>query len=150
MEVLLGSLLTLITIAVVSKRFNDSTKNTKLSLRVDMTQSKKMDLMKTTNMFADMVKYVEKLNSGPRTQSQKHFDSLHIKVVIAHNEAYWIANNIFYVADIDTESRQVLQETARAVDTMTMDDVQLKKIEEIVELLRKGENDSRSTGNEEF
>jgi hypothetical protein len=150
MEVLLGSLFTLIVIMFASKRFSESTKNTKLSLRVDMTQSKKLDLMKTTNMFADMVRYVEKLNSGPQTQSQKHFDSMHIKVIIAQDEAYWIANNVFYVADIDSESRMVLQETARAVDTMTMDDVQLKKIEEIVELLRKGEDDSRSTGNQEF
>lgn len=150
MEVILGSLLTLITIMFVSKRFNESTKNTKLSLHLDMTQTKKMDLMKATNMFADMVKYVAKLSSGPQTQSQKHFDSMHIKVVIAQDEAYWISNNTFYVADIDPGSRQVLQETARAVDTMTMNDVQLKKIEEIVELLRKGENDSRGTGNKEF
>lgn len=107
--------------------------------------------MKATNMFNEMIKYVKEVGGkGPKTQSQKHYDSLHVKVVIAEDAAYWIANHVFYMADIDRSSRQVLQETTRTVDTMTMNDVQLKKIEEIVEILREGEDDSRSTGNKEF
>jgi hypothetical protein len=83
------------------------------------------------------------------TQTSKHHDSLHVKVVIADNEAYWISNDKFYVADV--RDKMVIQESTREVDTMAMDDVELNKISEIVELLRKEDkNDRGSSGNKKL
>jgi hypothetical protein len=84
------------------------------------------------------------------SQTTKHYESVNIKVVIAEHQAYWIANNKFYVADVDHQNHMVNQETAREVDTMTMDDVQLKRISEIVELLRKDTDDSSNPGEQGF
>jgi hypothetical protein len=79
------------------------------------------------------------------TQATKYSDKKHVRVVFSGPKAYWITNNVFYEAShlyglIDTDS-------ARAVDTMGLDGVQLKRMMMIVEALSEGNiNDSGDSG----
>lgn len=82
--------------------------------------------------------------SSPDSQSSRYYDKAYTRVVVAENKAYWIKDNIFFVADLI--GNEVNHETARQVDTMAMDDVELKKMIFIVEALTGGDNDSRSSG----
>jgi hypothetical protein len=60
--------------------------------------------------------------------------------------AYWIKDNQFYCADL--VNGNVDQETAKPVDTMGMDKVQLDKMFFIVQKLTEGKaDDRRSSGN---
>jgi hypothetical protein len=145
MEFLLGSVITLVTLFVAAKQFAKS-KAVNLKVNVHYSQTRAFELTRPLHLLEDMVKLVM---TKPVTQTTKFDDSLHVKVVIADNEAYWISNNTFYVADV--RDRMVIQESARAVDTMTMDDVQLKKISEIVEILREeGQDDRRGPGDKKL
>lgn len=138
MEYIFGSLVTMMTLFFASKMLQ--TKEAK-RLRVNVTynQTRAHQLLAPLKIFADIMFEKEQVP----TQSTKHNDSMHIKVIIAGAKAYWIANHKFYVADVLDSG--VVQESAKEVDTMVMDDVQLKQISEIVELLRKEEGtDDRS------
>jgi hypothetical protein len=145
MEYLFGSLVTLLTLFIAARKFNSS-KTMNLKVRVKYNQTRAFELERPLDILGDMV---EMITSRKVSQTSKFEDSLNIKVVISDNEAYWISDNIFYVADV--RDKMVIQESARKVDTMTMDDVQLKKISEIVEILREEENnDSRGTGDKKL
>jgi hypothetical protein len=145
MEYILGAIITLVTIALVSKRVERS-KTMKLSVNVTYSQTRAFELMRPLKIFTTMLDMVQ---NPIITQTSKHHDSLHVKVVIADNEAYWITNDKFYVADV--RDKMVIQESTREVDTMAMDDVELNKISEIVELLRKEDkNDRGSSGNKKL
>lgn len=137
MEYLLGSLVTLLTLFIAAKKLNSS-KTMNLKVNVKYNQTRAFELARPLHLLEEMVDMV---TTKRVSQTSNFEDSLHIKVVISNDEAYWISNNIFYVADV--RDRMVVQESARAVDTMTMDDVQLKKITEIVEILREEENNDR-------
>lgn len=142
MEYFIGSVLTLITVAccnILLRRKIDKT----VSLDIDFSQSRLYEMLKPLEIMSDLVKTFAK-HDVP-TQSKKHYSGVHVKVVMSETEAYWIANNTFYVADV--LDSVIVQETTREVDTMVMDDVQLKKIMEIVEMLGDG-NDSSSPRNQ--
>jgi hypothetical protein len=113
-----------------------------VNVGISFSQSRMHELIKPLNIIKNLVKALE--NNRPMTQSRKHYDKQHVKVIMSETEAYWIANNVFYVADVMNNA--IVQETTREVDTMAMDDVQLKKIIEIVDMLGEG-NDSSSSGN---
>lgn len=72
-----------------------------------------------------------------KSQSLLHESRFSIKVIIMDNKAYWIKDNIFYVADMILDGT-VDKETTRRVDTMGMDKVQLDKMMFIVDKLREG------------
>lgn len=80
------------------------------------------------------------------SQSQKHYQKYNMRVIFIENHAYWIKDNVFYVADF--ENGVVNDETTRVVDTIGMDSVELDKMLFIMDKLREGfDNDSGSTGN---
>jgi hypothetical protein len=89
-----------------------------------------------------MVKPFLDLNAPRRrqkTQSSVYEDKMHVKVVLVGDEAYWILNNVLFVAnEIDG---MIDKETTRPVDTMGMDKVQLDKMIFIVETLTEGKSD---------
>jgi len=145
MEYILGAIITLATIAFISNKINNS--NTmRLRVNVQYNQTRAFELTRPLELFNAMV---DSVANPIITQTTKHNDSMHVKVVIAEDEAYWISNNKFYVADV--RDRMVIQESAREVDTMAMNDVELKKISEIVEILRKEDkNDRGSSGNKKL
>lgn len=144
MEYLLGSFITLA--AIISCNLLLRKKSNRVSnVSVQVNQSRLFELLKPLEIIKDLVKALS--SQQPETQSRKHNAQQHVKVIMSETEAYWIANNKFYVADV--RDNFIVQETTREVDTMVMDDVQLKKIIEIVEMLGDG-NDSSGSGNKGF
>ncbi len=141
MEYFIGSVLTLITIFscnLLLRRKN----NEIVSVGVSFSQSRLHELLKPMRALSELVRTLSKADTP--TQSKKHYAGQHVRVIMSETEAYWIANNKFYVADV--QDNLIVQETTREVDTMAMDDVQLKKIIEIVDMLGDS-NDSSSSGN---
>jgi hypothetical protein len=67
------------------------------------------------------------------TQMSKHQKTMQIRVIFVGNEAYWIKDNAFYVAT--TIDGMIDHESAKVVDTIGMDKVQLDKMSFIVEKL---------------
>lgn len=91
------------------------------------------------NLPDDMFMPIKK----PR-QSSSHEKKTSLKVVFIDKEAYWIKENSLFIADHD--SGIVKEGTARRVDTMGMDKVQLEKVIYIVDILNEGnQNDSGYT-----
>jgi uncharacterized membrane-anchored protein YitT (DUF2179 family) len=82
-------------------------------------------------------------------QSYSHEKKTSLKVVFLDKEAYWIKENKLFVAD--HEAGIVKEGTARGVDTMGMNKVQLEKVIYIVDILNEGTEDDRGyTGNKGF
>jgi hypothetical protein len=141
MEYFIGSALTLITVMSCNIMLRKN-KNKTIKLGIQFSQSRLHELLRPLEILENLVRNISK--SQPPTQSREHYSGQHVKVIMSETEAYWIANNKFYVADV--VNSLIVQETTREVDTMVMDAVQLKKIIEIVEMLGDGD-DSGSSGN---
>ena len=140
MQYFLGSLTTLIIIAIVSYVLKPSKSPSPKSL-IRYSQSHIFEIVKP------LLPLVSFLDRPPvKRQSTVHEDRTHVKVIILDNQAYWIRDNMFYMADIFENDIQ--KDTARVVDTMGMDKVQLDKMLFIMDQLREGKtNDSGSSGN---
>jgi hypothetical protein len=83
------------------------------------------------------------------SQSTKHLRARETVIVIHEDQAYWIQDNTFYCAPV--VKNLVDHENKKIVDTISMDNVQLKKISVIVDrLTEEGSNDSGNTGNTKF
>jgi hypothetical protein len=144
-EYFLGSLITLVVIAIMNYMFKNEKQNLKTFAVLKYSQSYAHDLLLP---FFPTNSDLAKLNAKP-TQSSKHDKVNQVRVLISKNRAYWIRNNAFYTADV--EQGEVLKETTRAVDTMGMDSVQLEEMTFIVEQLTKGiRNDSSNPGEQSF
>jgi hypothetical protein len=133
MEYLLGSIVTA-TILLFAKRLFD---------RAGGTASRRQPIIYTQSYIYSLIKplmmiYGEE-NKRLVTQSTKAYDKGRIKILFAENNAYWIANNTFYVADVVDGS--VDEESIKPVDTMGMSKVQLDKMIFIVETLTEGVSD---------
>jgi hypothetical protein len=86
-------------------------------------------------------------NEKHSSQLTKRKEKDMIKVIVMGNLAYWVSENIFYVAEaVDGE---VIPETAEPVDTNSMSRRDLDKMLFILDSLKNGKkNDSSSAGNE--
>jgi hypothetical protein len=86
-------------------------------------------------------------NEKPPSQLTKRRERDMIKVIVMGNLAYWVSDNIFYVAEaIDGE---VVPQTAKPVDTNSMSKRDLDKMLFILDSLKNGKkDDSSSAGNE--
>jgi hypothetical protein len=141
-EFLLGSLATILAILVLrSAIIKDLAKNSKMSIKYSQSH-----IYEITKEFIPDKFFLKKQRD---TQSIAHEKSMYTRVVFLDEEAYWIKNNALFVADI--QEGVVAEETARVVDTMGMDKVQLEKVIHIVEALTEGrKNDSGYSGHEGF
>ena len=138
MEFFIGSVVT-IAIYIISHRIAKKNMDKKDSrITISYSQSHVYGLMKPYLKFEPFIK-----EPDPR-QSTSYLKNAYIKVMIVKNKAYWIKNNKFYTAQVIGGS--VKNETAQEVDTMSMDKVQLDEMLFIVEKLREGNNDYRSSG----
>jgi hypothetical protein len=82
-------------------------------------------------------------------QTINHDKSVNLKVLFFEKEAYWIKGNALFIAD--QEDGVVKEDTARRVDTMGMNRVQLEKVMYIVDILNEGnQNDSGYPRNNRF
>jgi hypothetical protein len=80
------------------------------------------------------------------TQSIKYEKKTNVRVIIVHDYAYWVKDNIFYMADM--QDGFIDKDTTRVVDTMHMDRVELDRMLFIMDRLKDGDkNDSGSSGN---
>lgn len=99
-----------------------------------------------------MLKYFFSLDitskEKPPSQLTKRKEKDMIKVLVMGNQAYWVSDNIFYVAKaLDGE---VLPNTAEPVDIESMSRRDIDKMLFILDNLKNGKekDDSSSTGNE--
>ena len=92
----------------------------------------------------------EKEKAKPLSQFHKRLEEGMLKVIVVGNEAYWVVNNVFYVAD--AFNNQVDPETARPVNVENMSKPDMEKMLFILDSLKDGEieNDRSSSGNEGF
>jgi hypothetical protein len=137
MEYLLGSIVT-IALLFFARRFVE--KPAKMVGRSSLIYSQ-------SYVFNIVKPYLqlEMLTKPIKTQASDYIDSLYVKVILVENKAYWISNNTFYVAD--EEDGFINKETAKPVDIMGMDKVQLDKMIFIVETLTEGvQNENRDSG----
>lgn len=137
MEYFLGSAITLAITYVMINLFKTKIEDKKIN--IVFNQSHKH------NMVKDYIPI--NMNRQPlNTQASKHLRSSMLRIIFMDNKAYWIKDNAVYVADIIDGN--IEKDNAKVVDTYTMDDVQLKKIEFIVDKLTEGlANDSGNSGN---
>jgi len=84
-------------------------------------------------------------NEIKKRQSSNHEEKTNIKVIILEDQAYWVKDNIFYVADF--KNNEIDKNSVRTVDTMSMDKVQLDKMFFIIDKLTgRDKNDSGGSG----
>ena len=88
------------------------------------------------------------MKKQPITQATKYYDNLYIRVAYVGNQAYWIQNNSFCVADII--NGEVDETTKRQVDTMSMSKLELNKMLYIIEELTGGNSDNSNPGNKKL
>jgi hypothetical protein len=85
-----------------------------------------------------------------KSQAVLHESKTSIKVIIMENSAYWIKDNVFYMADMSIDG-MVDKDTTRRVDTMAMSRVQLDKMMFIIDRLREENyNDSSGPGDQQL
>ena len=78
----------------------------------------------------------------PLSQARKHIRNNTVKVLIIEDQAYWVHNNMFYVAD--TVEGLVSPETVRPVDTNNMSKRDIDKMLFILDSLKNGNSDDSS------
>ena len=78
----------------------------------------------------------------PLSQARKHIRNNTVKVLIIEDQAYWVHDNMFYMAD--TAEGLVNPETVRPVDTNNMSNRDIDKMLFILDSLRNGNSDDSS------
>jgi hypothetical protein len=137
MEYLIGSLLTFVLLLSLGFIFNRKKKN--LDLRITYSQSHVHELIRP------FIPDNEELTAVKITQASKHYDQIHIRILMVQNKAYWIKNSVLYVADII--NGDIDKDSTKEVDIISMDRVQLDKMMFIVDKLTEGTtNDYWNTG----
>lgn len=137
MEYLIGSLVTLACLLIFLKINRQFTKDRKSgTYRVVYNQSHIYKLIRPYLIIESMIAKADK-----KTQARDYEASMYVRIIIVDEQAYWIRDNTFFVADMVDGALD--NETTRKVDTMAMDEVQLKKMVFIVEKLTEGKQDDR-------
>lgn len=134
MEYLLGSIITILIFLIARKTVTQIHSGNKINA-ISYSQSNTFEMIKP---LIDLSKIRRKLVS----QASIYNDKKHVRVILADGKAYWIVDNTFYEAEeidgfIDKES-------AKPVDTMGIDKIQLDKMMFIVEMLTEGASDENS------
>lgn len=74
-----------------------------------------------------------------KSQMQKYLDKKSIRVIVVDGVAYWVADSIFYAADLKNKSPDF--ENARPVDTINMSQEEIDKMMFILDNLNRGSSD---------
>lgn len=130
-----GSAITVVVLFILSKILNKKKKR----IEIVVTQSLMYRALKKFITFEEPIKKL-------KTQASEYEKSQYIPVVLVDNQAYWIMDNALFVAD--QINGTIDKDSARTVDTMGMDKVQLDKTIYIVDTLTEGaKNDNRDSRN---
>jgi hypothetical protein len=139
MEYLIGSLATFILVNMMSKKMLKD-KDLKVKQTFVYRQSHIFDLVKP------LLPPLSTLKPERKSQSMNHENKTNVRVIIMGSQAFWIKDNMFYMADMD--GQHIDKESTRRVDTMAMDKVELDKMLFIMDQLRdRNIDDSGSSGN---
>ncbi len=139
MEYLIGSLATFILVNMMSKKMLKD-KDLKVKQTFVYRQSHIFDLVKP------LLPPLSTLKPERKSQAMNHENKTNVKVIIMGSQAFWIKDNMFYMADMD--GQHINKESTRRVDTMAMDRVELDKMLFIMDQLRdRNIDDSGSSGN---
>jgi hypothetical protein len=76
------------------------------------------------------------------SQARKHLKNNSVRVLMIEDHAYWVHNNMFYVADL--ADGLVNPETVRPVDTNNMSNRDIDKMLFILDSLKNGNSDDSS------
>lgn len=137
MEYLIGSLITILGMLVISKISKKTVEDTRAGkYRVVYNQSHVYKILRPYILLDSLINKEDK-----RTQVMDYEDSMYVRVMVVDDQAYWIKDNTFFTADMVDNNLD--NESTRTVDTMGMDDVQLKKMMFIVDKLTEGTPNDR-------
>ena len=138
MQELIAIFLTLGVIWIIINRTKKPEKK-----KISTTLSRQSDVHRLLKHFFS----ISLTNNNNFTQLTKHKQKGMIKVIVLGNQAYWVSDNKFYVAEaIDGE---VQKNTAKPVDIDSLSKVDLDKMLFILDSLRDGKrNDRGSSGNQ--
>jgi hypothetical protein len=78
----------------------------------------------------------------PVSQARKHVSKSTVRVLIIEDQAYWVHDNMFYIAD--TAEGLVNADTVRPVDTHNMSKRDIDKMLFILDSLKNGNSDDSS------
>ena len=113
-------------------------------------RNKKKPFSRTLHKQSDMHRLMKLFFSMPLSNNQQNFSQLTkhkekgmIKVMVLGNEAYWISNNIFYVAE--AINGEVQRHTTKPIDTSTLSKGDLDKMLFILDSLKDGKRDDRGS-----
>lgn len=133
MEYLIGSMVTLVSVFFANKLI------TKQLIRhrpapILFTQSQ---IHKTLAPFLPTNQELKSVRQ--KTQSRNHYQKNSMRVIFFEDKAFWIKDNSFYTANV--VDGIVDEESAKRVDTMGMDKVELEEMSFIVDKLTEGIDD---------
>ena len=107
--------------------------NSKIRSRgIKMVLGSQSAIYNKTKMFSPPITKVEMF-----TQSKRHIQENMLRVMVIENYAYWVKDNIFFVAD--TDRGNVLHGTARQVDTSSMSKSEVDKMMFILDKLKESQ-----------
>jgi hypothetical protein len=113
-----------------------------------INQEKKISLMASQSYLHKFLSQYEEMSleeSIPKTQASSYMQKQYVKIMILEQEAYWIKDNQLYKANLI--NGEIDNDTTHQVDTISMNDVELKKTMFVVEKLTEGaKNDPSSSG----
>jgi hypothetical protein len=139
MEYFVGSIVTLIAVSLVIRALKVGESEIKAIPPIRYSQS---------YIYAMVAPYIRREPSfldRKESQATKILEDMYIRTVFLDDKAYWIYENKFFMAD--SKDGEILHDTRREVDTMSMDKVQLNKMIYIIEKLTEGKkNDSGNSG----
>lgn len=131
MEYFIGSISTFLIFIFGSRLFLNNTDLSPKKLSFTYRQSHIHEVVKP---LLPPAVYIRKPASR---QSRNHEAKTNVRVIMVENKAYWVKDNLFYVADM--ENGIINADSTRPLDIMSMDKVQLDKILFIIDRLKDGE-----------
>jgi|LakMenEpi03Aug12_release.lakeMendotaPanAssembly.Ray.scaffolds.fasta_scaffold21267_15 hypothetical protein len=125
------------------------------SLAIIVIMKKKINKKMSRTLYSqkdthELLKYFFSIDSSNQkrrfSQLTKHTEKSMIRVIVIGQEAYWVSDNIFYVAN--AIGGEVESTSARPVDVENMSKNDMEKMLMILDNLQNGnKNDSGSAGN---
>lgn len=105
--------------------------NSKIRLRgIKMVLGSQSSIYSRTKMFNPPIVKPEIFS-----QSKRHIQENMLRVIVIEDYAYWIKDNVFFVAE--TDSGSVLHHTAKQVDTLNMSKHDIDKMIFILDKLKE-------------
>lgn len=139
MDFVLGFLLTTSCFYILSRIYKNKVA-LEPKFRIRFSQTHKFELTKWS--YLPFYQTRTKKNR----QSQNYFDKTTLKIYVLENQAYWIAEGGLHTAKVIDGSLD--RNSTKKVDTMGMDEVELKRIIYVIDQLNEGkQNDSGNPGN---